>query len=590
VHKACVCIIVLLAILLAVTVPHEVLGTPSRVNRVFYLSSPTSGSPVTPSNPGTVSSTPPIGTCPTCTANITTTPIGFALPIPVIGMTVQGPAKMSLSIKYRFNQTVNPVLQAAFSYRFPGVSTWTNTNTTQQIPFLSNNVTFDLPVLSTQLVEESSVAVELSVTSVPKNGTISLSWGSSSSRSFVSIPMSGYENVYPADTVTIQDTNQNRSPFYLNAPNNILVVKVTVQSAFGFTDIQKVNMTILDPHSQPVSKATNETMQGPSTGPCPCSFVGVWQYPNNSTQGQYSVMINIIDIQGNIAYASPPSASTFLLYPAGYVPFPYNLIPYLIVASVVASGGIGSVALYRRKRRKSYLVPFDYFNTLTGGGLNGGTSVTVEGNTGSGKTLLFEQLMGDDLRNGRPCVFVSTGEFPDTIRATMKTMGVDVSGYEQNGLLTFVDGYSAEAGRESREKVSVPSLGDLTTLGIKISSAFPSPSFKGGSLYFDSLTPLASKAKPESIVSLVQSIGAKVKGLSGKAFFAIGLGIDYNVQRQLEDSADCIVQMEAFEESGNRRRRLRIAKLRARKHQEGWVLFTIEDGKGIIFYSKSPRQ
>jgi KaiC/GvpD/RAD55 family RecA-like ATPase len=172
----------------------------------------------------------------------------------------------------------------------------------------------------------------------------------------------------------------------------------------------------------------------------------------------------------------------------------------------------------------------------------------------------------------------------------MKTLGFDVSGYEQNGLLTLVDGYSAEAGQESKEKISIPSLGDLTTLGIKITSALPSPSFKGGGLYFDSLTPLASKAKPESIVSLVQSVGARVKGLSGKAFFTVGLGVDGNVQRQLEDTADCIVQMEAFEESGSRKRRLRIAKFRARRHQEGWALFTIEDGKGIIFYSKKPRK
>jgi len=259
------------------------------------------------------------------------------------------------------------------------------------------------------------------------------------------------------------------------------------------------------------------------------------------------------------------------------------------VGGVVVAGGAGGAFAYRRRRGKSYLAPFDHFNNLTGGGVNGGTVVTVEGNTGSGKTLLLEQLMGDDLRSGRPCVFVSTADFPNNVRANMKMMGMDVSGYEQTGLLTFVDGYSAEAGQESREKISIPSLGDLTTLGIRLSSAFPSPSFKGGSLYFDSLTPLASKAKPESIVSLVQSVGAKVKGLSGKAFFTVGMGIDGTVQRQLEDSADCIVQMEAFEESGTRRRRLRIAKFRARKHQEGWVLFTIEDGKGIIFYSKRPK-
>src|SRR5207247_9717241 len=116
--------------------------------------------------------------------------------------------------------------------------------------------------------------------------------------------------------------------------------------------------------------------------------------------------------------------------------------------------------------------------------------------------------MGEDLRNGRPCVFVTTADFPNKIRANLKTLGLDISGYEQNGLLTFVDGYSAEAGQESREKIFIPSLGDLTTLGINITSALPSTSVKAVSVYFNSLTPLASKAKPESIVSFVQSVGA----------------------------------------------------------------------------------
>jgi KaiC/GvpD/RAD55 family RecA-like ATPase len=443
----------------------------------------------------------------------------------------------------------------------------------------------------TQLVEQSSIAIEVSVVSLPKNATIALVWGSSSSRSLVVIPMSGYATLFPLTPVSIKDTSGNAGPlFYLNSPNNLLVVKVLVQSALGLGDIQRVNMTVLDPNGQSVKRGTNETMQGPSTGPCPCGFVGVWSYLSNSTQGTYQVLIDIVDIQNNVAHASSPSTSTFLLVPPGYIPFPYNLIPYIVIGGVAASGGAAGGIFYRRKKRKSYLIPFDHFNTLTGGELNGGTAVTVEGNTGSGKSLLLEQLMGEDLRKGRPCVFVTTGDFPSNIRSNMKTLGFDVSGYEQNGLLTFVDGYSAEAGQESKEKISVPSLGDLTTLGIKITSALPSPSFKGGGLYFDSLTPLASKAKPESIVSLVQSVGARVKGLSGKAFFTVGLGVDGTVQRQLEDTADCIVQLEAFEESGSRKRRLRIAKFRARKHQEGWALFTIEDGKGIIFYSKKPRK
>ena len=169
----------------------------------------------------------------------------------------------------------------------------------------------------------------------------------------------------------------------------------------------------------------------------------------------------------------------------------------------------------------------------------------------------------------------------------MNAMNLDVTGYEQNGLLTFVDSYSAEAGRESPEKYFVSSMGDLTSLGMKISSSLPSTP-KGTNLYFDSLMPLASKAKPESIISFVQSIGARVRGIGGKAVFTFGPSMDGIVQRQLEEMADCVVQMEAFEERGLRRRRLRITKLRSRPHVEGWVLFGIEAGRGIIFYSKKP--
>lgn len=237
---------------------------------------------------------------------------------------------------------------------------------------------------------------------------------------------------------------------------------------------------------------------------------------------------------------------------------------------------------------KSYLTPFEHFNSLTGGELDGGTLVAVEGNTGAGKTLLSEQLMYEDLKRGIPCVFVATGDFPANVRANMKSMGLDVAGYEQNGLLTFVDGYSPEAGQVSREKFSIPSLGDLTTLGMKITSSLPSGSEKGASLYFDSLMPIAAKAKPESVVSFVQSVGARMRGLGGKAFFTLGASVDGRVQRQLEEMADCLVQMEAFEEQGVRKRRMRVAKLRARRHQEGWAIFGIEGGRGIIFYSRKP--
>jgi KaiC/GvpD/RAD55 family RecA-like ATPase len=578
-------LLLLTAVIVIGTSSHALASPPIPVNqRVFYFTSS-----------GALSTSPPTGTGSPSIANLTNGPLTFALPQlqPKSSITISGQIIFVLYTNWTVaNPPSVPVsLVGILSYHYPSLD-WTNRSSSPvSIQPGPQNVTIPLTVSEPPLLEQSTVTVQIKAISFPRNANVSLFYASNTYRSLVVIPMSGYETLYPSNTVSILDRFGNQPTFFpLNAApgDNIVVVKLSVSSALGFPDIKQVNMTIVDPSQRPVHNATMQPSYPPNTS-SPYDFIAPWVYPLNSTRGTYQVWINIVDSQDDVAF-SFQGPSSFGLVPPGYVPFPYNLIPYIVVAGVAASGGVGGAAFYRRRKRKSYLIPFDHFNTLTGGGLNGGTLVTVEGNTGSGKTLFLEQLMGEDLRNGRPCVFVSTGDFPNSIRASMKIMGIDVSGYEQNGLLTFVDGYSAEAGQESREKVFIPSLGDLTTLSIKLTSAFPSPSFKGGSLYFDSLTPLASKARPDSIVSFVQSVGAKVKGLSGKAFFTVGLGIDGTVQRQLEDTADCIVQMEAFEESGSRKRRLRIAKFRARKHQEGWALFTIEDGKGIIFYSKKPKQ
>lgn len=562
---------------------HAFTGIPQN-NRTFYLGSS-----------GMLGSSRPTSAGPPSNANLTKGPIDFSLPPLQSSATFSGQLSFSIWASWFGNTSVPAKLVGTFSYRYPAQS-WTNTSSTPYAlsALQTNNVSLTFSITAPSLIEQSSVMVEISAVSFPRHANITLSYGTSQYPSLVVLPMSGYQALFPANTLNILDNSLTPTTYFSlgAAPgNNIVVVKLLVSSALGFTDISRVNMTILDPNSRPVSRGTNVTMQpsAPSNPTGPFEYIASWIYSGNSTQGTYQVLIDIINIQNQVAFAFNGPAS-FGLVPPGFVPFPYNLIPYFVVGGVGAVGGVGGAVLYRKNRRKNYLIPFDHFNTLTGGELSGGTVVTVEGNTGSGKSLLLEQLMSEDLRNGRPCVFVTTGDFPNNIRANLKTLGLDISGYEQNGLLTFVDGYSAEAGQESREKISIPSLGDLTTLGIKITSALPSSSFKGGSLYFDSLTPLASKAKPESIVSFVQSVGARVKGLAGKAFFTVGLGIDGSVQRQLEDTADCIVQMEAFEESGTRRRRLRIAKFRARKHQEGWALFTIEDGKGIIFYSKKPRK
>ncbi len=581
--KSKLAVVITISILLATVLPAQLDAargdnTVPSVRRVFYFSATRDLAALAPSNLEPKS------------LNMTRGYAEFGSIAPLVNtVTVSG--RMNLSLWISSNTTTTLSLNSTFSEQLVN-GQWRNASELVfPQPLVRGVKEYSFPGDIRQSLDFLSHIFIRLRTNVGPRANVTLLWGAGNYPSRLVLPLSGYISLDPSKPLEI--LNRAQSPatdFDLNSTNNVIFFRAFVVSAFGPSDILRANLTVVDPSSRPVRGATNRSLT-PVPFSLPQSLTSTWTtswiYPSNATAGIYQLFIDIFDGQINLAY-SFRGPSSFRLFRGLFPGQSLLLLPYVGLGG--AAVGISGLVYYRRRRAKSYLVPFDYFNTLTGGELDGGTVVAVEGNTGSGKTLLSEQLLHEDLKKGRPCVFVVTGDFPSNIRANMKAMGLDIEGYEQSGLLTFVDGYSSEAGQESREKFAIPSLGDLTTLGIKITSSLPRDSFKSGSLYFDSLTPLASKTKPESIVSFVQSLGARVKGMDGKAFFTVGPSIDGKVQRQIEEMADCVIQMEAFEERGVRKSRLRIGKYRARRYQQGWVIYTIEEGKGIIFYSKRPRQ
>ena len=523
--------------------------------------------------------------------NLTRTELEFEYPnlIQTNTVTISSPLSFSLWLNSTSQTAITVDLTGALHDKLSSGGDLTLTNSTLSVTILPGPprpYQLGFTEADRSLAVYSTVLVGIKVATTP-GANVTMYWGSKFTQSYTILRLSGHQSLSPNTPFQVQDSSlHSSSTFDLNAtyPDNIVYFQASVISAFGFRDIANVTLTVVDPLDRTVKTGPMNFHGDPNTPPY--FYTSSWPYSSDATAGTYVVSIVIADDENATSFNLNGVATFALSRTSPIVRAALNVLPYVGVTGVVIAGG---TLYYRRRKMKSYFAPFDYFNTLTGGELAGGTAVTIEGNTGSGKTMLAEQLMFEDLKRGKPCVFLATGDFPSNVRANMRSMGLDVTGYEQNGLLTFVDGYSAEAGQESREKIYVPSLGDLTTLGMKISSSLPEDSFKGGSLYIDSLTPLASKAKPENLVSFVQSIGARVKGLGGKAFFTLGPSVAPVVQKQLEEMADCVVQMEAFEEGGARKSRLRISKLRSRRHQQGWVIYTIEDGKGIIFYSKNPK-
>jgi KaiC/GvpD/RAD55 family RecA-like ATPase len=75
------------------------------------------------------------------------------------------------------------------------------------------------------------------------------------------------------------------------------------------------------------------------------------------------------------------------------------------------------------------------FDELVNGGIPTDSVTLVTGNTGSGKTTFCTQFLLDGVENGESCLFITTEELPDEIKADAESFGWDLAQYEDDGSL-----------------------------------------------------------------------------------------------------------------------------------------------------------
>jgi KaiC/GvpD/RAD55 family RecA-like ATPase len=265
------------------------------------------------------------------------------------------------------------------------------------------------------------------------------------------------------------------------------------------------------------------------------------------------------------------------------VPFPH---PTLTTAASILLITFASVVLLRRKRGKLYPTNFNYFTTLTHGGLPEACFAVIAGNSGSGKTVLLNTLAVEHLATGSS-VYITNTEYPDRIRDSMTRLGVGKeTDVKDAGRLIFIDAYSAVGGSSSMEEFSVNSHTDLTNLGLNISKCLQAAG-KGADVYMDSLNPLISALRIDYLLNFLQTVAAKVKANSGRFCVTVGTGIEERDMTKLEESADCVIETQLHESSGGQRRRLRIKKVRGKPYIDRWTQFRVEQNKGIVFLTRT---
>ncbi len=266
-----------------------------------------------------------------------------------------------------------------------------------------------------------------------------------------------------------------------------------------------------------------------------------------------------------------------------------SLLPFILPIGIAAVGAISGIFL-KKRRAGAKSAGFDYFDEIIGGGIPVGHSVLIVGDTGSGKSILCQQLAYKYLTEKKAVVFTSYDDLPDRIRKNMETLGWNLSKYEEERALIFVDCCSSVAGTRSQEKHSVQQPFALTELSIVTSTAWDETNIMPKALFLDSATSLFGNLDPSRVIGFLHDRSARIKANNGIFVFTLGKEtVEPNFANRLEEVVDCILELDVYEERGSNSRKLRVKKLRGQKHLEGWTAFSIEPNQGIVFQVKKAK-
>lgn len=254
------------------------------------------------------------------------------------------------------------------------------------------------------------------------------------------------------------------------------------------------------------------------------------------------------------------------------LPFP----PVFMLAGVAIVAVFGAIAITRRRVRPRR---FKHVAEFLGGVVPASSMIMIVGPSGSGKSLLLQNILADLLRLDRRCVYISNSELPSKIRERLGRMGLEVEKLQEDNRLRFIDAYSGATGAVSHEKYSVASARDLTRLGIEITSCLEELGERGD-VFLDSLTPVITSGGFERGFDFVEYYGSRTTKSGGTFLYVASTTIEPKLLTRLEEASDCVLQTERSAGPGKIRGRLLVKKARDVEHEHDWVGFEIRrDGR-----------
>jgi KaiC/GvpD/RAD55 family RecA-like ATPase len=211
--------------------------------------------------------------------------------------------------------------------------------------------------------------------------------------------------------------------------------------------------------------------------------------------------------------------------------------------------------------------------------------VIVMGDPATGKTTLLIQLVVEALKKGRNVVYATLDDFPDSIRESMKLMGVNPRDYEVEGRrkLVFIDCYSFLVGVKSQEQYSEDPQ-RLSDLSIVITKALlEARESTNVLLAMDSFTTLIQRSGVRPSFDFLHTLIAKVRSnrascvtsLSRKAFHPA-------IIAAIQDKVDGVIEMKVEDTKDGLARFIRVSKMKGVQHITTWTPYSRDPSMGLI--------
>lgn len=185
-------------------------------------------------------------------------------------------------------------------------------------------------------------------------------YDSSLYQSKVILPAQDYARASSVKTYAYDDSEKTLFHFDWSNNQRIVIVRANVTDPFGGYDIFKVNSTIIDPAGNAVVNNTNMTRV--SDGQWRVKYAHIyelnWTYPTTVKQGNYTVVVTVIDNNGYYHSIISGSYNPFIeestrIFTIGTQASAFWFTPefLLLLVIVVVAVVVAAYLLFRRKKK-----------------------------------------------------------------------------------------------------------------------------------------------------------------------------------------------------------------------------------------------